>query len=763
MKPSMNLVVVLIFALLNGRAFGTDQPTNRPSNSFQFGFSKVDITPLEPIRLSGYGSRSTPLEGVDEKLFVRAMAMRAGDQGPIHVLLSVETIGFPGILTEQIFEQLRQKHAITRKRFVACFTHDHTAPHIDRGLSNLFGVPLTEQEQQKIAVYTDGILDRSVEAVDQAIADLQPGRLLVSQGKATFARNRRVIKDGVWTGFGENPDGPVDHTLPVIRITDFNNNTRGLLFNYACHCTTFGGEYNRVNGDWAGYAMKYLEEDHPGAMAICTIGCGADANPQRDSKRALELAQSQGKEISLEIKNLLAEPNRWTGIETSTPLGASRPAGLVQSNYGFAGLPIDRPNRQQLEEAINNPSLQVRNHAQEMLKTMERMGRLPETYPMPIQIWRFGDVAGLGELDVDHPNNQAQFAMVFLGGEVCVDYALRIKRELAEQTDGLNQENIWVSAYCNDVFGYVAPERMQSEGGYEVDFSMIYYLQPGRWSSGTEEIILQRVHELFSPTAVEGPRSIEQALESFQTKDNLEVRVLACEPVVRDPINLCVDASGQLWVVEMGDYPRGNPSEMDPHSLVYNQRGYSGDQKPWDGPPGGRIKLLTDTDGDGQFDHATVFLDGLKFPTGVFPWKDGLLVCAAPDIFLARDTDGDGKCDQRELLYTGFSEANPQHRVNGFEWGLDGWLYLAAGNHGNGEVTSVKTGQTIRTSGRDLRIHPETGAIEAISGASQWGRCRDDFGNWFGNDNTRPLYQFVIEERHLKRNPYVASPAPRTT
>ena len=135
-------------------------------------------------------------------------------------------------------------------------------------------------------------------------------------------------------------------------------------------------------------------------------------------------------------------------------------------------------------------------------------------------------------------------------------------------------------------------------------------------------------------------------------------------------------------------------------------------------------------------------------------------MCAAPEIFFAKDSDGDGKADLKETLYTGFSEANPQHRVNGFEWGLDGWLYLAAGNHSNGEITSVKTGKKVETSGRDIRIDPHTGDVEAVSGPSQWCRCRDDFGNWYGNDNTWPLYQYVIEDRFLNRNPFVASPTP---
>ena len=430
----------------------------------EFGFSKQDITPTEPVRLSGYGNRNTPFDAIDEKLFVRAMAIRGEkDAANLHVLLSVETIGFPNQLTDEIFEQVRKKHSLSRSQFVICCTHDHTAPHIAGGLSNLFNQPLNEDEQAKTAAYTLRVKQSCLAAVDEAVADLQPGSLSLTTGKATFARNRRMLKDGLWSGFGENPDGPVDHSLPVIQIKS-GGKIRGVLFNYACHCTTFGGEYNNVNGDWAGYAAKYLEESNPDAIAMCTIGCGADANPQRDPARALDLAQLQGREIADEVSRLIKLPN-----ESINPI-PDQVQSPLESSFGFAGLPIDRPSVEELKEAMESPQRQVRHHAQVMLDTLQRMGRLPETYPMPIQVWKFGSRFNDGS---------GAFAMVFLGGEVCVEYATRIKRELAQSLK-IAEDRIWVSAYSNDVFGYVVPERMRDEGGYEVDFSMIYYLQPGR-------------------------------------------------------------------------------------------------------------------------------------------------------------------------------------------------------------------------------------------------------------------------------------------
>ena len=170
------------------------------------------------------------------------------------------------------------------------------------------------------------------------------------------------------------------------------------------------------------------------------------------------------------------------------------------------------------------------------------------------------------------------------------------------------------------------------------------------------------------------------------------------------------------------------------------------------GKPGGVVRFLEDTDGDGRYDKQTTFLDGLGFPTGVMPWREGVLVACAPDIFYAEDRDGDGKADHREVLFTGFGQGNQQHRLNGFELGLDGWVYGANGDS-DGTVRSLKTGKTTSISGRDFRFRPDTGEFEAESGRTQYGRHRDDWGHWFGNNNPNWGWHYVLANHDLRRNP----------
>lgn len=233
-----------------------------------------------------------------------------------------------------------------------------------------------------------------------------------------------------------------------------------------------------------------------------------------------------------------------------------------------------------------------------------------------------------------------------------------------------------------------------------------------------------------------GPKSPEAALKSMYPRPGFTVELVAAEPLVMDPIAFAWGADGKFWVVEMADYPLGIDGQ---------------------GKHGGRVRYLEDTNGDGRYDKSTLFLDGLGYPSGVWPWRKGVLISCAPEILYAEDTDGDGRADRRETLYQGFSEGNQQHRVNGFSYGLDNWLYGANGDSG-GKIKSLKTGEEVSISGRDFRIRPDAGRIEAQAGQSQFGRHRDDWGNWFGNNNSNPMWHYALEDHYLRRNPHVAPP-----
>jgi putative membrane-bound dehydrogenase-like protein len=230
------------------------------------------------------------------------------------------------------------------------------------------------------------------------------------------------------------------------------------------------------------------------------------------------------------------------------------------------------------------------------------------------------------------------------------------------------------------------------------------------------------------------PLSPQKSIEVMVFDPALKVELVASEPLIADPVYFDWSPDGRLWVVEMGDYPMGIDGS---------------------GRSGGKVRTLRDADGDGIYDESVTFLEGLNFPNGLFPWGKGLLVSAAPDIIYAEDRNGDGKADFKEVWFTGFREGNQQHRMNGFTYGLDHWLYGANGDSG-GVILSPGRDLEVNIAGRDFRLAPKTRAFEAIEGQTQFGRHRDIWGNWFGNNNPNWLWHFWFPERYLQHNPDLA-------
>jgi len=238
--------------------------------------------------------------------------------------------------------------------------------------------------------------------------------------------------------------------------------------------------------------------------------------------------------------------------------------------------------------------------------------------------------------------------------------------------------------------------------------------------------------------------SPEASLAKIRVAPGYRVELVASEPLLLDPVAIDWDVEGRLWVVEMADYPLGMDGE---------------------GKLGGRVRVLEDVDGDGRMDTSTLFAEGLNFPNGILTWRGGVFVTAAPDVLYLRDTDGDGKADTKEVVLSGFLEGNQQLRVNGLRWGLDNWVYCAAGGHHRGHasetrVRSTRTGKEVAVGSRDIRFRPDTGELEAESGPTQFGRNRDDWGHWFGTQNSWPLWHYVLPDRYVRRNPHVAAPDP---
>ncbi|MEM9588785.1 MAG: PVC-type heme-binding CxxCH protein, partial [Planctomycetota bacterium] len=225
----------------------------------------------------------------------------------------------------------------------------------------------------------------------------------------------------------------------------------------------------------------------------------------------------------------------------------------------------------------------------------------------------------------------------------------------------------------------------------------------------------------------ERPPSVAESLDALVANERLSVSVVAHEPEVIDPVAIRFDEQGRLWVVEMHDYPTG-PIEGQ--------------------PPGGRIRILVDQDQDGRFELATTFADQLLFPTGIQPWKGGVIVTLAGNIVFLEDRDGDLRCDHVETWFEGFAEQNEQLRANHPLLGPDGRVYVAGGLRGGRIVSKSPLWQNeepaIDLRGADFAFDPHGGFFGAVSGNSQFGLTIDDYGHRMGCSNRNPAMEAIL-------------------
>ncbi len=233
-----------------------------------------------------------------------------------------------------------------------------------------------------------------------------------------------------------------------------------------------------------------------------------------------------------------------------------------------------------------------------------------------------------------------------------------------------------------------------------------------------------------------GPLSPEEALESFQIHPDFEIQIFAAEPLITDPVCMEFDANGNIYVVEMYDYP----------------------YRPVKGKERGRIVQLIDENGDGRIDGSSVFADKLMEATSILPWDGGLLVTAAPNILYLKDTDGDGKADVRKALFSGFFAANSEAQITSLRFGVDNWIY-ASNNGRAGKVTSSMDTDAppLEMSGADFRFRMDTEEFERVTGSGQFGQDLDENGNRFYTQNTLHIQQNIMPWKYWHRHPYLPS------
>ncbi len=443
----MGLAVLLATSFLPVMAASAQQ-------TFVVGMARVNINPghpqhapgdptraLYPIRL-GYSSDHRPqTDQIGQNLWAKALCI--GNGTDLLLLLSVDNDGLRREVTDAVANRLREKHNLAREQIAFCFSHSHTAPRSNVPATADPFHKITPAERANLQRYHEELIGKLVDLAGEALDSRTPGHTLHwAVGTVKFGTNRR----------SKEFPRPVDHDLPVLIVKDSSGAISAIATSYAAHAATITpappDRYNKIHGDWVGVAQEKIESQFPGAQAMVLVGAAGDQVPNQrggDFTKSTQYMDAQGAEIANEIARL-THTDQLRAISSSRMLARIGEVKLELANTNGYAAPVS----------------------------------------YPVQTWTFGN----------------DLAMVFLGGEVVVEYGLRLKKELRKQ---IGASRLWVNAYSNDMSpGYIPSERVLAEGGYEAIAAKQVYMHPDVYAPGLEERIVDAVMRQlkgFAPSA----------------------------------------------------------------------------------------------------------------------------------------------------------------------------------------------------------------------------------------------------------------------
>jgi hypothetical protein len=437
-----------------------------PDTPWKAGIARAVITPDTPVWLAGYGSRRAP-DGKLHDLWMKAIALEdpAGHQA---VLITSDFQGVPRSMSNRVFADVQKKFGLERHQIMFTFSHNHCGPRLGDDLIDYY--PVDADQEKLVSDYTDAMVIRTVELVAAALADLSPARLEQGEGRTTFAVNRRNNREA------DVPDliargvplaGPVDHSVPVLRITALDGRLRAILFGYACHPTTLS--FMTWCGDYPGFAQEILEQRHPGAAAMFVNTCGGDQNPL--PRREVALCRKYGQMLADAVSATL-----------TSPLQPVSPA--LKTAFELIELPyLQVVNGDDLRALLQDRNELKARWAARMLAKLEAGEKFETSSPYPVHVWLLG----------------TEMRWIGLGAETVVDYALRFKAEYGSGT--------WVMGYADDMLAYIPSRRVWEEGGYEGGSSLYEYGRPAfRWQGDMEDRISTTVSRLFTKLTPAQPK-----------------------------------------------------------------------------------------------------------------------------------------------------------------------------------------------------------------------------------------------------------------
>ena len=436
---------------------------------WQAGVARTSITPPEPTWMAGYASRKQPAIGKSTDLHCKALYLKDGS-GHAGLIITLDLVGVSRSLAGRWCDTISKRFGLDRSQIVISTSHTHSGPVVADNLSSLHIWQLDQPQRTRVLEYAEWLSGRVLQTVSKAMEQTEPVTLAWGSGTATFAvnrRNNRPESEVPKRRAAGTLKGPYDHDVPVLavwqapggRVLDKPqpHQLKAVLFGYACHATVLSLYY--WSGDYPGHAQRTLEQRYPGSVALFWAGCGGDQNPL--PRRRIDLAQQYGMQLADGVDRVLQD-----GL---VPVSGRLVTRYATSDVHFQSV----PSRAQLEKEASSTNRYVAARSKMWQQRLSQGESLPEKHPYPIGYWRFGD-------DIE---------WFTLGGEVVVDYALKLKAaRRGKQT--------WVAGYCHDVMAYIPSLRVLREGGYEGGGAMVYYGFFSPWRDDVERSILDAAAKL---------------------------------------------------------------------------------------------------------------------------------------------------------------------------------------------------------------------------------------------------------------------------
>lgn len=422
------------------------------------GISRRVLTPATDVWLAGYGSKR-PVVGKLHDIWVKVLALKSSN-GKRAVMVTTDNQGMSRTIYENLYKKVQERFQLDRSEFMLTFSHNHSGPRLRGDLVDYY--PSDDGQRKLVDEYSDWMEGQIIDAMDEALKNMQPARISRGEGLCTFAVNRRDNVESevpAMMAAGEPLKGVVDHYVPVLSVKDANGTLKAILFGYACHPTTLSG--NLLSGDYPGFAQVNLEERFPGVTAMFFNTCGGDQNPL--PRRTVELCEKYGKMLSDAVEAVIAQP-----MQSISP-------GL-QTAFQFVDLDYEEVvTKEKLLPLTTGSNDIAARWARRMLEVIDKGVQFSNTYHYyPVQAWQFGK----------------ELLLIGTGGETVVDYSLRFKREFGEGST-------WVCGYANHMVSYIPSRRVWEEGGYEGGAHLDEYGHPAwRWAGNVEDRIAKGVHRV---------------------------------------------------------------------------------------------------------------------------------------------------------------------------------------------------------------------------------------------------------------------------